>query len=66
MKGSSSDCDPKMQKRAVFVKFGEFTRSMLLWWHPIEGYFVTRPNGLSLNGETRLSETFVEQAIAAK
>ena len=59
-RGSPSDNSPRHQKGAVLVTV---CRAMLLWWNKTEGYFVTAYNGLSLNGETRLNQSFVESAL---
>jgi len=51
--------------QAVFIKFGEFTASMLLWWTPRAGYFVTGRDGSSLNGEPRVSRAQLDPVINA-
>lgn len=59
-------CDPSFQKGAVFISRGHFNPRVLLWFHNNHGFFWTRDNGLTIDGRTCLTKTFVEKAIEPK
>lgn len=49
------------EKGVTFVKFGDFSKTALLWHSPQAGYFVTDTGGLTLGGlERKLPQTTVE------